>query len=533
MPRLATDRIAKTRPETRGKPLVTVREERGRLLIAAVNRAAEEIGLVPGLTPADARARQPGLVILPADPVGDAGALRDIAAWCGRYTPWTAVEAGGQGDAGLGGLAGGLWLDIAGCGHLFGGEAALLSDLVGRLSAVGFSVRAAVADGPGAAWAWCRFGPDSAGPDQTGTVPAGEAGAYLAPLPMAALRLPPALLETLDRLGLRRVGDLCDLPRAALTARFGTLPARRLDQALGRVPEPIAPLRPAASHAVRFAFPEPVARPEAVARGLELLLDRLCARLERERRGVRRLEFTLYRSDGTTARAAIGTSRPSRAPAHLARLFAPRLESLDPDPGVEVLVLAAPTTDPLAAAQTGLQPEQSAVPDDGLGTLIDRLANRLGGGNVWQSAARESHLPERAVLALPTVGAAGGGPSLAGGESGPAASRRPGETAPAAWPGSPRPLRLLPCPEQVEATAPAPGEPAGNGAERPPLQFRWRRRLHRIARTEGPERIAPEWWRPGEADAPTRDYYRIEDTEGRRYWLYRASQDWFLHGVFA
>ncbi len=532
LPLLATDRIArtrnaKTRPETRGAPLHTVTGLHAggsqRLVDAAHNRPAEEAGLGPGQTLADARARCPGVRVVPADPAGDTEALARLAAWCGRDTPWTAVDtsAVAAGPAGSAAAAGGLWLDITGCGHLFGGEAALACDLVARLADFGFAARAAVADTPGAAWAWARFGAEA-----VGAIPPGETRARLAPLPAAALRLAPALVETLDRLGLRRVGELYDLPRAALAARFGEAPARRLDQALGHVAEPISPLRPTAPYAVRLAFPEPVARPEALAGGLDRLLDRLCRRLARAQRGARRLVFTLYRGDGSTAQAAIGTSRPVRAPAHLARLFAPRLESLDPAPGVEILTLAATVTEPLAAAQSALP--QSAQPRSGqprpadsgfagFGALVDRLANRLGPGNVLRFAPRESHLPERAFTAASAL-AGNSIPALAGAQPGGAA-----------WPGPRRPLRLLSRPERIEAAA-----PAGNGSTHgPPPRFRWRRVLYRVARADGPERIAPEWWRlDGSAGEPTRDYYRVEDTEGRRLWLYRAGRDWFLHGIF-
>ncbi len=545
LPLLATDRIArtrnaKTRPETRGAPLVTVTGlhasgsasgstsgstnggARGgaRLAVAALNRPAEAAGLGPGLTLADARARCPGVRVVPADPAGDARTLARLAAWCGRYTPWTAVDASAAaaGPNGSALAAGGLWLDITGCGHLFGGEAALVSDLVVRLADFGFSARAAVADTPGAAWAWARFGAQAAG-----AIPPGETRERLSPLPVVALRLAPALVETLDRLGLRRVGELYDLPRAALTARFGDALARRLDQALGHVAEPISPLRPTAPHAVRLAFPEPVARPEALTGGLDRLLDRLCRRLARAQLGARRLVFTLYRGDGSTAHAAIGTSRPVRAPAHLARLFAPRLESLDPAPGVEILTLAATVTEPLIAAQSALprsghHPGRSAAPPDAaFGALVDRLANRLGAGNVLRFAPHESHLPERAVVAIPAL-AGDALPALAG-----AAGNG------AAWPQSRRPLRLLSRPERIEADAPVPND----STHGPPPQFRWRRVLYHVARADGPERIAPEWWRlDGSAGEPTREYYRVEDTEGRRLWLYRAGRDWFLHGIF-
>ncbi|MEX0814332.1 MAG: DNA polymerase Y family protein, partial [Dongiaceae bacterium] len=327
LPRFATDRLRQQRQDGRAaraddaRPLVTVVAVGGLALVAAVDAAAAATGLAPGLPLADARALVPGLRVRPADPAGDAAALARLADWCGRYTPWTAVETG---DAGNGA---GIWLDATGCAHLFGGEAALLADLVARLGRLGHGARAAFADTPGAAWAVARFMTESG--DGLVVAPGG-ARAALAPLPVAALRLPPAAAEGLARLGLGRVGDLYPLPRAALVRRFGTAPALRLDQALGRADEPISPRAPVAPHRAALAFAEPVIHGDGLAAGLGRLLAALCRRLDAEQLGARRLELTLYRVDGSLARAAVGTGRPNRDSHALARLFADRLDRLDP-----------------------------------------------------------------------------------------------------------------------------------------------------------------------------------------------------------
>jgi len=519
LPRFATDRLCRSRPGWRDSPFATVAAAHGRLLVGAASRAAEDLGVVPGLPLAAARAVVPDLLTVPAEPDADAAALAALAAWCGRYSPWTAPEPASLAGP-LGGGAG-AWLEATGCAHLFGGEAALLADLAGRLRRIGYAARAAVADTPGAAWAAARYGADD-GPGGGPVVAPGGARAALAALPVAALRLPPAVVAGLEGLGLRRIGALYDIPRASLAARCGAAVAARLDAALGAVHEPISPAPPPAVHVERLAFAEPIGRPEDVAAGLDRLLAGLCAGLEAAQAGARELVLWLYRPDGGVERLAVGTSRPNRTPAHLARLFAERLDGLDLGFGFEAMRLDAAVAEPLGPVQprldgNGLDGGADGAGTDALDALVDRLSNRLGADRVRRMRPRQSHLPERAVETAPALRAA---PAAAG----------------AAWspPGAPpRPLRLLPRPEPIEAMAPVPDDP--------PVMFRWRRVVHRVVRAEGPERIAPEWWRGGAPDdGALRDYYRVEDTAGGRYWLYRQGlyrdgappPSWFLHGVF-
>lgn len=499
MPHFATERIRRASAEAPAGPLATIRTVADRCLLVAVDAAAAAGGLFPGQALADARALLPGLAVLPADPAGEAATLGRLADWCDRYTPLVGIEAED------GGAGAGLWLDVTGCTHLLGGEAELLGDLVARLGRLGHAARAGLADTPGAAWAAARFLPERS------VLPPGGARAALAPLPVAALRLPPAATAGLERLGLRRVADLLPLPRAALARRFGSVVGARLDQALGALPEPISPRRPAPPFAERLAFAEPIGEAASLAASLARLLERLCRRLDAAQQGARRLALTLYRVDGSRQDLAIGTSRPSRDPAALGRLFAEALGRVDPGFGIELMALAATRAEPLTALQIALAraPAQAAVTAadaDGQAALIDRLANRLGFAALGCPAPRHSHWPERAF----------------------ALAAAPEE--PAAWPATPpRPLRLLPRPEPVEAEPVAPG--------RPPGWFARQGRRHRVAVAEGPERIAPEWWR--DAAAAARDYYRLEDEQGGRFWLYRedprtgAEARWYLHGLFA
>lgn len=316
---------------------------------------------------ADALAVRPGLILAPADEAADRTLVERLADWCSHYTPWTAAGAWTEGF--------GLWLDVTGCAHLFGGEEALLVHLTRRLKRQGFSARAALADTPGAAWAWARHGAKHPCLPEKGQRDA------LARLPVAALRLGPEIAATLSGLGLRRIGDLYGIPRAGLAARCGRAVAHRLDQALGHESEPISPRRLPPSHGVHATFTEPVTRPEDMAEAVRRLLGRLCRQLKAEGLGgLRRLEVKAFRVDATSRAIAIaiGTSRPA----------------LDPGFGIELLRLSAVEVAPLSPEQSGLE-AGDARPDE-FARLLDSLGNRLGFDRVMRLVPQHSHVPERA-----------------------------------------------------------------------------------------------------------------------------------------
>lgn len=501
------------------KALAVTVETGNRIVISAVTQTAETAGVAPGMTLADARAVLPDLVTLPSDARADAAMMERLARWCGAYTPWVSLEGGD-----------GLWLDVTGCAHLRGGEQALLDDLLERLTGYGFAVRGALADTPGAAWALARCGEDRA------VVPPGKTREALAPLPVAALRLDPEALSKLSRLGLRRIGDLYVLPRISLANRFRLEVVQRLDQALGRAAEPITPRAHERPYRERIAFPEPLVQASDIAEALKLLLQRLCIRLRQSRYGCRRLEFQCHRVDGDTQRLEIGTARPMRDPKQLARLFAEHLGRLDPAFGFEALILTANAVEPLGAVQeriaVGETEGDDLSGDDGTAHLIDRLGNRLGFERVLKLESVASYLPERAYRALPASDSATS-KAVASGET----SAQEDEAEAVAKNRPPRPIRLLQRPEQVETLSLLPpGEPG-----MPPAVFLWRRVRHRVRAAEGPERLTPEWWRgdPGWRGG-ARDYWRVEDEAGGRFWLYREGPlrsdvpvTWFLHGFFA
>lgn len=475
----------------------------------AVNKAARLCGLQAGQSMRDARAIFPGLMLRQAEPEADARALKALAKWCVHYTPWTTVDG-----------ADGLWLDITGCAHLFGGEACLLKDLVARLSNIGITARPGLAETPGAAFAIARFAPSIE--IHKRIIETGSITQALAALPAEALRLEDDTVILLQRLGLRTIGDLMELPRAPLEKRFRAIKMspsvlHKLDQALGRVGEPLSPLVPIAPYRACLNLAEPILTQDAVEYGLEDLLLRLCRDLGRHQQGARRLTLYAYRSDGGVSQITIAASRPSRDIKHFQRLFADRLERIDPGWGIDVLILTADGTARIAAHQDSLIQTEKDASQEKLGRLVDRLSNRLGAENIRYAEARQSHIPERAESWVPAL-------STTRGDS----QRR--EDAPM------RPSRLLARPEPIQVLAEVP--------EGPPAQFTWRRMPHRIIRAEGPERIAPEWWLEEGADySRIRDYYRVEDNEGRRFWLFReglyqlieppGAPRWFMHGLFA
>jgi protein ImuB len=488
-------------------PLV-VFGKRGNLdLLVAVDAAAERLGLRTGLALAQARAMHPALAAMPEDQAADARLLDAIADWCQRYTPLVALDP-----------PDGILLDIGGCAHLFGGEAKLRADLLARLTGFGFAARAAIATTIGAASAAARF-------SDTEIVNAGGERDTAMPLPLSALRLPDEMVSALGRVGLKRIGDIIDLPRAPLAARFGVDLLRQLDRALGREDEPLSPLLPVAPYVADKSFHEPIAREEDVLATVTRLATRLERTLAARGDGARRLELALFRTDGAVKRIAAGTSRPTRDPQAIRALFVERLTALgdeiDPGFGFDLARLSVLVAEPCPDQQIGLGGREDQADLD---RLVDRLSARLGRRRVSRLVAQDSHIPELAAVALPAQ-------AQAKTESGWDAFRRfRADTA-----LSPRPLRLLAKPEPIaDVFALVP--------DGPPVRFRWRRAMHEVIAAEGPERIEGAWW--SEAGGPARDYFRVEDKAGLRFWLFRsglyhdmprglAAPCWFLHGMYA
>ncbi len=496
LPSFPTDRKRRISPDAPppDRPLVTARHDGHRRVLDAVCPAARALGLRPGQTAAHAQACIPGLHVAEADPQGDAAALLRLSHLCLRYAPLAAPDP-----------PDGLWIDATGSAHLHGGEPALLADLRARLSRAGFAARAALADTPAASHALARF----CTRNETVLPHGADPRALLDDLPVAALRLPEDMLTALRRVGLERIGQLAAASRAPLARRFGPILLHRLDQAQGRVFEPIEPVLPPEATAHRLAFPEPLLTANSFAAAIAMLARQVCARLEQTGQGARRLDLLFERVDGSWQAIRVGTGRPARDARHLARLLEQRIETIDPGPGVEAMQLHVTLAETLGWTQA-----DSDTPGDhpGLAELVDRLAGRLGEDRVYRAAPVASRIPERSLRHVRPLAP----PSRA------------------TWPAAlPRPTRLLDPPQPVEALALLP--------DHPPAAFVWRRVRHRVRRADGPERVRGEWWRRDAELSAVRDYFAVEDEAGRRFWLYRSGDGvdpasgtlrWFLHGLF-
>ena len=495
-------------------PIVFIEKERSALRLTAVSRQAMALGLVPGLTLADARARVPGLVAMDLDRTADRAWLERMADFCDRYTPLVALDE-----------PGGVLLDITGCAHLFGGEQALQNDLRARCAKADMDIRTAIASTPDTARALARFANEHKGKT---IVPAGQEAEAVASLPVNALGIDQDISLALNRAGLATIGDLATRPRTPLAARFGTSLITRLCRVLGEEDIAITPRRPLSPCTVERRFGEPIGRQEDVLATIKHLIEQAAKMLEKRGEGGRSFEASLFRTDGAVRRLSVETSLPTRAGAPIMRLFNERIDNLsdplDPGFGYDLLRLSVGACAPFQQAQTSLDGHE--MEDEDVAALIDQLSTRYGKQAVLRFVSAQTHIPEQAAyevsakdypdhrlaqtIAMPDLEwatpEAGEPPHL--------------------------PVHMFMHPQRIEALAEIP--------DGPPLKFRWRRVLHDVARAEGPQRIAPEWWRSDEAGL-TRDYYRVEDTKGRRFWVFREglySQEtehpgWFVHGLFA
>jgi protein ImuB len=511
---------AADKPVDPEQPFVLVVAASGGPRIAALNEAAEQSGLAAGEPLADARAKADALQVRAVDQAADDDALRRLTLWATRYTPTASPslkEFSGEENG-----ADGFFLETEGSAHLFGGEAKLIADLAARLARFGLKARLAVAATPGAAWAAARFHRSV-----LSVLPSGEETAALAAMPIDALRLTPATRLALRRLGLKTVGALIDQPRAPFAARFASELLRRLDQALGRVDEPLVPIvAPPVYHSLHYLL-EPIFTADAIVARAGRLMHNLVHVLVRDDVGARVLRLCLYGVDGTVKTIEIGLTLPTRDVAHVTRLVELKLEALaaaqEAGFGFEAIGLAVTRAEAMPARQSELiSAAAGGANTEQCAGLIDALRQRLGPDRVRRFAARESHLPERAEM-LPPI-----------------------DSEASAWPASEqeRPLLMLPRAEPAEVTALIP--------DGPPRRFCWRGMTYDVACAQGPERIGAEWWREphfsppplageGQGGGLTRDYYLVEDEIGRRFWLYReglygretAAARWFVQGLFA
>jgi protein ImuB len=480
-------------PET---PLVLIGRQGNKRIVMAADHAARKAGLHIGMPATKAQALVSNLVIKDAEPAADLAALDRLALWVlRRYAPIVAADP-----------PDGLVIDMTGATHLHGGEAAVLTDMIERLQAVGITSRAAMADTWGAAHGLARF---AARPSLV--IVAGTSADNILDLPIAALRLDSGIVEALRTLGFERIGDLVATSRAPLTLRFGPELGRRIDQAMGQLSEPIDPIRPDELASVNRSFAEPISAAETIARYTAKLVIDLCAALEARGLGAKRLDLLLHCIDARIEAIRIGTALPVRDIKRLTRLLCDKIETVDPGFGIEIMSLTATLAEPFGQKQMGSM--LTEAPDTDVSGLIDILANRVGSERLYRMTPVASDVPERSVARIAAM------------------APDTGMTWPQHWP---RPTRLLAMPEPIETMALLP--------DHPPVTFTWRGNRRRIKRADGPERIFGEWWKRGAELIAVRDYFLVEDEAGERFWIFRSgdgehaetgSQRWFLHGIFA
>jgi len=515
-PYLKTDWFSVRQPLLRDLPFVLVVPDHGRKLISAANESAVKRSIYPGMVAADAKAIFPSLQVTDEQPGLAERLLRRMAEWCIRFSPCVAVD----GDDGL-------IIDATGCSHLWGGDKFYLEDIIARFQKHGYTVRAAIADTIGTAWAVARFSKDQF------IIEPGQHAVALLSLPAAALRLDDDTVERLNKLGLRQVKDFITMPQTALRRRFGSQKVRksgsredgkkewktfglsdsrssglitRINQALGTEEEIIQPVHPPAPYEERLPCLEPIVTATGIEIALQRLLENLCKRLKQEGKGIRTAIFKCYRIDGKIEEIAIGTIRASHHVDHLFRLFELKISSIEPALGIELFILHATKVEDHSSLQEKIWNSEAGLHDERIAELLDRLSYKIGMNSIHRYLPDEHYWPERSVKNVLSLD----------------------ETTTTEWKvDRPRPLQLLARPEFIEVTAPIP--------DYPPMNFRYKGKLHTIKKADGPERIEQEWWIE---QGQHRDYYYVEDEEGCRYWLFRlghyddVSYRWFVHGFF-
>lgn len=486
---LMTDWFSVRQPELRDVPFVLTLPDHNRIVVTATNLKAEQFNIKPGMAAADAKAIVPDIKIMDDQPGKSLKLLNALGEWCIRYTPLIAIDG-----------PDGLLFDISGCAHLWGDERGYLKEIVRRLQSKGYDVRGAIADSTGAAWAVARFGRVSP------IVGPGMQIDALLPLAPAALRLEQQVLDRLKKLGFYTISNFIGLKRTALRRRFGDAFLLRLDQALGNADEPLQYIHPIAPYLERLPSMEPIRTATGIELAIKTLLNNLCKRLYDEGMGLRTAILRCYRVDGKVISVDIGTNQPSHTAGHLFKLFEFTISTIEPDLGIELFTLEAPKVEEVIPEQDALwSVEAGGLDQNSLVELLDKVATKIGPKNIRRYLPQESYYPERSIKRALSL------------------TEKPAS----AWRSdSIRPSLLLRRPEQIEVMHKLP--------DNPPVAFSYRNERHTVKCADDAERVEPEWWKRNRLH---RDYYVIEDEQGRRYWVFRSGSEknanWYIHGFFA
>jgi protein ImuB len=487
---LTTDWFTKRQPGLRHTPFVLREASRGRMIIVATNSEAEKNGVSAGMVLADAKAIVPHLVVHDNPPRLSELILRRISEWCIRFSPVVATDP-----------PDGIFIDASGCTHLWGGDSSYLNEIVKRFEKLGYGASAAIADTAGVAWGIARFGKSAK------VIPPGQHREALLSLPPEALRVEPEVSHRLHQLGLHQIGQIINISRASLRKRFGAGLVVQLDRALGHHLEILQSVIPVPVYEERLPSLEPIVTATGIKIALEQLVTSLCLKLLKEQKGLRKAVFKCYRVDNKVEQIEIGTNRPTHDVRHILKLFDTSLNTIEPALGIELFILEAPVVEEHLSHQEKMWETEGGLNDNRLAELLDRLASKIGSDTIHRYLPEESYWPERSIKEASTL------------------AESPGIQ----WRTEKlRPLHLLSKPETIEVSAPIP--------DYPPMLFRWKGKVHKIMKADGPERIEQEWWIQ---QGQHRDYYRVEDESGFRYWIFRSGHysdplyQWYLHGFFA
>jgi protein ImuB len=487
---LKTDWFSRRQPNLINAPFVLSLRDHNRVIVSAANTAAEKQGISIGMAVADAKAIFPSLIILDDKHELEVKLLTSFAKYCIRYTPIAAIDPPNC-----------LVLDVTGCPHLWGSELAYIDNIINRFTKFGYDVKAAMADTIGSAWATTHF-------DQELVIEKKQHQYSLLRLPVASLRLQQETLELLCNLGLHHIQSIIHMPRKALHRRFGSHLIQRLDQALGYIEETIHPVEIPEPFHERLPCLELISTATGIEIALQKLLDNLCLRLQQEQKGLRTAIFKCYRVDGKIEKIEIGTNRPSHNSKHLFELFQLKVDTIEPALGIELFTLDGSNVEGLKPIQKKLWAGNYGLENIKFSELLDHIENKIGPDKIHRFLPAEHYWPERSVKAATSLN----------------------EEVTITWESDkPRPIQILPTPQIIQVTAPIP--------DYPPMNFRYKGKLHKVIKADGPERIESEWWME---EGLHRDYYNVEDEEGNRYWLFRLGHysnaerpQWFIHGFFA
>lgn len=482
--------MIRRQPELKEIPFVLASPQRGRMIITEVSAVSKRKGLYAGMIVADAKITLSDVQVFDDKTELAEKLLNKLAIWCIKYTPVATVD-----------LPEGLILDVSGCTHLWGSEEAYLKDIISKLKSLGYHVRAAMADTIGTAWAVSRFGKEKA------IIKHGEQTEALMSLPPVALRIQSNSAERLQKLGLYQIKNFMHMQRSALRRRFGEHLLLRLDQAIAIKDEIIKAVIPVEPYSERLPCLEPIQTATGIEIALQKLLEVLCTRLQKESKGLRTATFKCYRVDDNVQQIQVRTSHPSNSTKHLFKLFETKIATIEPALGIELFIIEALKTEDVQASQQTFWTMNSSLECREVAELIDNLENNFGNNIIHRYMPAERHLPEHSIKLATSL------------KEKPTTEWRTDKL---------RPPHLFNNPEFIEVTAPIP--------DYPPMNFRYKGKLHKVVNADACERIGNEWWLN---KGLHRDYYIVQTEEGKCYWLFRLGHysdnknpQWFVHGFF-